>query len=389
MGPAGRPSGVVAQCLSCASDPGEGSLCSGARDIAPSTSDERVSGRVTSNDARRDAAYCSVLHRNPVVLFAPEWEILNQASAVWSILDAMPERVTYLVVGPSWYVDERRGAVLAARIRRLTQRFSHVIIAASCATPGEAAALQRQGLTAFHCSASALVREDFFTPSPVRHRRFDAIYDARWTDYKRHPLARSVRSLALIAAPSVEPAKRTLGYSLRARVAVRNATWISSPWGLTKKRWLSHEEINAAYNQARVGLCLSRVEGVMFASIQYLLAGLPVVTSRSLGGRDEFFSSPHVRWVDDDPHAVSSAVDELVALDLDPHAIRETTLAKVGQHRSRMQAWIQDVILAEGGELGRWGGDWPAGLANKLSEPKVLALDVLAEINETDRQSLA
>jgi hypothetical protein len=328
----------------------------------------------------------SLLHRAPVVLFAPEWEILNPASAVWSVLNGIPTQTTYLVVGPSWDVDERRGELLTTRVAQLAERFPQLVVVASCATLGEVAILQRQGLTALHCAVSALVRDDFFTPGPVRPRSYDAIYDARWSDYKRHDLAGAVRSLALIAPSSMCQAPCSVGYAVRARVAVRHATWLSSPWGLTRPKWLSHDQVNAAYNQARVGLCLSRVEGVMFASIQYLLAGLPVVTTRNLGGRDEFFSASHVRWVDDDPEAVASAVDGLAALNLDPQVIRDDTLARMGEHRGRMQAWIQSVILADGGELGRWGGGWPTGLPNKLREPKRRGDDIVAEINGTERR---
>ena len=39
-------------------------------------------------------------------------------------------------------------------------------------------------------------------------------------------------------------------------------------------------------NRARVGLCLSAREGAMFASMEYLLSGLPIVTTPSMGGRD-------------------------------------------------------------------------------------------------------
>ena len=328
----------------------------------------------------------SLLHRDPVVLFAPEWEIVNRASAVWSVFDGIPTQTTYLVVGPSWYVDERHADVLTSHIARLAQRFPQLVVVASCATSGEVAILNRRGLPAFHCAVSALVRDDFFTPGPVRARRYDAIYDARWSDYKRHHLAGAVRSLALIAPSSVHQAPCSVGHALRAGVAVRHATWLSSPWGVNRPRWLSHAQVNSAYHQARVGLCLSRVEGVMFASIQYLLAGLPVVTTRNLGGRDQFFSAPHVRWVYDDPKAVASAVDDLVMRNLDPQVIRDDTLARMGEHRARLQAWLKSVILADGGTLGRWGGGWPTGLPHKLREPKRRGADIVAEINATERR---
>ena len=41
---------------------------------------------------------------------------------------------------------------------------------------------------------------------------------------------------------------------------------------------------------SQVGLCLSKSEGAMFASIEYLLCGLPIVSTKSVGGRDIFFT---------------------------------------------------------------------------------------------------
>jgi glycosyltransferase involved in cell wall biosynthesis len=340
---------------------------------------------------RQEEGYFSLLHADPVVLYAWDSEIRESDAALWAVLDAVKERSAYLILGPSWTVlnggaREHR----AEEMRQLLHRFEHLVAIYICPTASEATALRRGGLPVLHCSEGALVREDLFTPTPRRRPKFDAIYDAKWADYKRHDLAGAIQSLALIAAPPWRPSDGcTVDHYRRAHAAVSHATWISKPWGSDNKRWLSWEEVNAAYNQARVGLCLSRVEGSMAASIQYLLAGLPVVTTANLGGRDEFFDPAYVRWVDDRPEAVAGAVDELVSLDLDPQMIRETTLAKMKQHRDRLQAWIREAILTEGGKLGRWEGDWPAGLANKLREPKVRADKVIAEIKAGGSASTA
>jgi hypothetical protein len=333
---------------------------------------------------RRQSGHFSLLHADPVVLYAWEIEIREPASGLWAILEALPVRASFLVVEASFTPnDPTYCAGLAAHIRDVSQRFDHLVVVVNCPTIGEVAALRRQGVPALHCSPSALVRDDFFKPSPGRQPKFDAIYDAKWADVKRHDLAGRVQSLALIAPPPWRPETGcTIDYFRRAHAAVRRATWISQPWGSTKRRWISHEQINAAYNQARVGLCLSRYEGAMLVGIQYLLAGLPVVTTRHIGGRDEFFDPSYVRWVEDDPDAVAGAVDELGSLNLDPQMIREATLAKVRQHRARFQAWTQRAILAEGGELGRWSGDWPEGLPNVLREPPAGTVDVLAEISQ-------
>lgn len=333
---------------------------------------------------RREAGAFCLVHADPGVLFAPDWEIADPRSPLWSIFEAIPERRTYLVVQSSWTLLEGNPRDRANIIHQVSQRFHHVVVLTSCPTVEEAAALQREGVSTLHCSTSALVREDFFTPSPGRQPRFDAIYDARWASYKRHDLAGAIRSLALIAQRPQEPKQVSIDYVHGAHAAVKHATWILSPWG-PGNRWLSHEEINAAYNQARVGLCLSRAEGQMLASVQYLLAGLPVVTTRNLGGRDEFFDPAYVCWVEDDPTAVAAAVDELVSLNLDPQMIREATLAKISQHRARMQTWMRQAIEAEGGELGRWDGDWPVGLPNYFWNHAARAADVVAEINQGPR----
>lgn len=334
----------------------------------------------TSPAERTEAGYFALLHADPVVLAGPDWEVLHPTSAMWSVLEALPDRPVYLAVYTTWTLLEGHAMWQAPLVRQLLQRFNHLRVVTCCTTAGEAAAAQREGLATLHCSSSALIRAEWFTPGLRRQPTFDAIYDARWSDYKRHDLAGDVRSLALIAAPSGEWAPCTIDYMQRAHDAVRHATWITSPWGST--RWLSYEQVDAAYGQARVGLCLSRVEGEMNASIQYLMAGLPIVTTPSLGGRDEFFDPLYVRWVDPEPKAVGDAVKELVSLNLDPQIVREAALARVKRHRDRMQAWIREAILAEGGELGRWDRDWPKGLPNKFREPLIRAADVIAEINE-------
>lgn len=336
--------------------------------------------RLTGNGK---AGRFSLLHPDPVILYAVDAEIRDSDSALWSVLEVLEDRTPHLIVSPSWTVVSRGSRErLVAEIRQVSDRVPHVVPMAICPTAAEADLLRREQVVALHCSEAALIREDLFSPTPGRRAVFDAIYDARWADYKRHDLAGEVRSLALIAQPPWHPEEGcTVEYFRRAHAAVSHATWISVPWGSTNPRWISYTQINAAYNQARVGLCLSQEEGYMAASIQYLLAGLPVVTTPSRGGRDEFFDPAHVRWVEPEPQAVARAVEELVSLDLDPATIRRATLERVQEHRGRLWTWIRNTIRAEGGDFGRWSATWPTGLPNKLCEPSMRASEIVAEID--------
>jgi hypothetical protein len=103
----------------------------------------------------------------------------------------------------------------------------------------------------------------------------------------------------------------------------------------------------------------------MYASAQYLLAGLPVVTTHNKGGRDIFFHPDYVLWVEDDPEAVNHAVLELAANPPDPQAVRKRTLAMMAEHRMKLVSFVNDIYRQENCP-DPWAESWPVGLPNKL-----------------------
>lgn len=124
-------------------------------------------------------------------------------------------------------------------------------------------------------------------------------------------------------------------YTRSVKNIMPQAHWFNDPLA-TDYRRMTLAEVNAALNQCRVGICLSEEEGPMFASTQYLLAGLPVVSTKSRGGRDEFFMSDYVRIVDDNAEAVAEGVKEMCHCSVPPEEIRRRTLQKIEIHRDRL-----------------------------------------------------
>jgi hypothetical protein len=210
-------------------------------------------------------------------------------------------------------------------------------------TAAEVPFIEAAGIETMWCNHNAFVDERVFKPLPDacggNVREFDAIYDARFARYKRHPLAAKVRRLALVhyATPGLcEPIwwVQTL-WRLRHATIINRHVW--RYWPL----WLSPKGVAAANNRARVGLCLSAVEGPMLASIQYLLCGLPVVTTESVGGRDAFFDGDNSITVKADPDAVAEAVRLLIERKTDPWAIRERTIERMNEHRARLFEYVE------------------------------------------------
>ena len=113
---------------------------------------------------------------------------------------------------------------------------------------------------------------------------------------------------------------------------------------IENQNWMTPKKVTLLLNSARVGLCLSALEGPMYAAMEYLLCGLPVVSTVSLGGRDVWFDSEFVRIVPDDPSAINNAVQELIELKLSPVWIRQQTLGKVWEHRRRFFQMGQNIF---------------------------------------------
>ena len=227
-------------------------------------------------------------------------------------------RQAHLIVRLAWEstaesIDRLRQTV--SHFTALRPNLSFVVMAESDeAETGYRAA----GLDAFVCNANAFTDERLFYPTPRPRKAFDAVYNARLVPFKQHWLAARTRRLAL-----------------------------------------------------------SAVEGAMAATSEYLLAGLPVVTIPSRGGRAEFFSPDYVATVAPDPQAVAEAVERFKTAPPDPVMIRSRTLERMATHRARLLERLspmigQDALAMAGPSL------WLPQFINKLIKAVVVPDEMVA-----------
>jgi glycosyltransferase involved in cell wall biosynthesis len=218
-------------------------------------------------------------------------------------------------------------------------------------------------MSAVLCSNTALVDESLYHPIPGAAKRHDAIYDARLSPFKRHLLAERIERLALLTAPASDPGDAPYAEEIRRRLA--HAHWCNPPFE-RRYRSLGPAEVNVLLNGARVGLCLSAVEGGMYASMQYLLAGLPVVSTPSVGGRDVFYDPDYTAIVKADAAAVAEGVRRMAACPVPPETIRARTLGRIREHRNNLIDLV-DRICREEGRPRRFADDWPGVFIDKLA----------------------
>jgi hypothetical protein len=289
---------------------------------------------------------CNVLSSDPLIIYVKDWVMRDQPFALLPVLQQYKNQTVHILVSLSWNHDDQLHIqqMIQWQTQYLRRYPLHRIIYLSNST-AEHGALASSGLKTVLVSSNAFVSPEIFKPLPESEKRFDAVYDARINPFKRHTLATEIKSLALITARA--PSYHNESYIRSVMDILPQAYFFNNPLSADYK-WMSLSDINTAINQCHVGLCLSAVEGPMYASMQYLLAGLPVVSTQSRGGRNEFFSPEYVRIVADNPEAVATGVREMCHCPLTAEEIRFRTLDKIEQYKKRFFELIDSICSDDG-----------------------------------------
>lgn len=182
-----------------------------------------------------------------------------------------------------------------------------------------------------HFSSSIYINEHLYHIEN-EPKVYDAVYTAQLMAFKRHELAKDIKKLMIIS----------YGGDLHEFCPeLKHADF--------NRTFLPREELAKRYNQSYAGVCLSAVEGAMFASCEYLLCGIPVVSTPSKGGRDEFFTNENSLIVPPDAFEIAQAVEYWKSHPPDPKMIREQTLSQIHKIRLEYCAYISSLILQSGG----------------------------------------
>lgn len=216
-----------------------------------------------------------------------------------------------------WTLENGRAARVAKAIAAARRDFPQSRVVMMASNEIEALAYGATGEEVILANVLTLTDERVWRPYPRQSgSTFDAVYVARLDPGKRHELARSLESIDLIYGHSIEKD----GGIERVSALLPQAHFANQETG--RYRRMSQEEVAIRLAQSDVGLCLSAEEGCMRASMEYLLAGLPVVSTRSIGGRDRYFVGAYCRVVEPDPDMVAKAVAELRARNFDRRLVR-------------------------------------------------------------------
>jgi hypothetical protein len=319
--------------------------------------------------------------REPFIFWGPEWPGAIGGAATL-LAPHVGNRRAYFLVRTIWSRETRAAAEKTAAnfaaLRTQYPEHRHIVL---CNTRGELALLDGVGVPAILCSTLAFVDETQFDILPDEPKQFDAVYNAALVPFKRHALCIGIPSLALIYHRYHPDRMSEPGYERRLRALLPQATFVNELGG--EYRLLDAPEVARWHNRARVGLCLSEAEGAMRAAVEYLLCGLPVVSTPSVGGRDRVLDPAWSRIVDATPAAVAGAVVDMIRRNIDPRRIRAGAFDRLRPDRVRLLNLIRTIYEQEGLRFpaeAAWEqvfrrGTWPwQTVAQALDRPAITEL---------------
>ena len=302
-----------------------------------------------------------IIWGSPLILYTSQ--LRAAASFLNSIGDLLGDRKIIFLPLVAWTMETMRSDDwMIQKIRSYEKRYPNHRIIHMCNTQKEVDILRACGCEAEWFNHNVFVDPELISPIAGAAKDFDAVYNAQLEPWKRHRLARQIPSLALMYH-SFNSEQAPYQQSLRAEVpqAFFANHELSTPPGGELNRW----QVREVLNRSRVGLCLSETEGAMYASVEYLLAGLPVVSTFNRGGRDQFMHPDFWLSVPPDPAAIAQACRELIKRRLDPNEIRARTIAHQQREIARFQVFVNGLI-AEAGVDADIRPHWPKIYRDKL-----------------------
>lgn len=318
-------------------------------------------GRPLSAAASTDDFYipAAVLHADPLISYSG---IVPKARlGVASLLNGrLHTRPAWFLISPTWSIeDEPMARTLhhQAALHRSINPLHRIVF--MCNTEAEAAMLRSCGEAAIMHNKTTNVSEETFTPLERESIEFDAIYNAQLARWKRHELTLEIPGCAFLFYRGINSTRESEAALIahHQRIAPGHV-FINEIDDKGVPVRLEPDAVNRYLNRASVGLCLSAKEGAMFACAEYLLSGLPVVTTPNKGGRDFYLDDDFCISVAADPRAVASGVAALKARRIPRRLVRERTLRRILSERARFIE-LMNAIYGESGITQEFRGFWP------------------------------
>ena len=272
-----------------------------------------------------------ILNHSPKIIAAFEMDFLRNLPAFQKAIKPSEKFTMFLQLGWSAELPEVAGE-LKSRLAEAQTAFPEARFIILANAPGEVEII-KDFCEVYLASHNAFLDPARYPLAKLSKRKFDALYIARITPFKRHYLAEKVKNLHLIGSYS----EKEKEYFTQTIARFPDAVWSQK---------VPSFFIGRKICESACGLALSAIEGAMFSCGEYSLCGVPVVNTKNLGGRDTLLPDFAVRYADDNADSVAENVDYWVNNPIYPAEIRNGFM----QLAQPQKALVQDLINSIAGK---------------------------------------
>jgi hypothetical protein len=284
------------------------------------------------------AFYGRLLSNSPFIMMAGTGN--GMLGPAWPMQERLPEEC-YLLISFWTHFAPHTASNLAYELRDYQHLYPRRRFLFLANELSQLYQMQRLGLPCVMGNHNLFVDEKIFTPDNEESPDYDCIYNARMNAEKRHDLCGHLDSVAFIYY--FNP-RNDFHWFNRIREQLPKATFLNGDPQDNSYRHFTPIQCAARYSQARVGLCLSQAEGAMLSSMEYLLCGLPVLTTPNAGGRNHFLRTEYAIMCEADCESVRRNAMELIRRNLHRTEVRDSVMEIVRHERDRFFCDVSDWL---------------------------------------------
>ena len=263
-------------------------------------------------------------------------EGLSHSIRTYTALDIAPN-AWFLVLIPHFVTeaDMKRQLEFVLKLTRGKIPTNRFVCLAN--TPNDVDVFRRLGMVhSFLCNQNCWLDYNLFTLLPAIDKQYDLVINTRpEKNLKRPHLAAKVAHLAVIKGINLHPADYFPLESMK-------------PAYINSEGRIGIEDVVRILNKSWCGGIFSAKEGACYSSSEFLLCGLPVVSTKSEGGRDYWYNEDNAIIVEPTEEAVLEAVSKckkgLLSGQYDPALIRERHITESNRLRKMCAEFMQSIL---------------------------------------------
>lgn len=202
------------------------------------------------------------------------------------------------------------------------------------------------GFNSILCNHNTFINTNIFDIKSEHKKKYNMVINSRAKDWKNIHLAKEVDNTALIINR----------WNIENHRGKNSDDYLKLNYSYLNKGRLQQHQVSEIVNQSYTGGIFSFNEGACYSSSEYLLCGIPVVSTKSLGGRDVYYDDYNSVIVEPNENEVKYACEKLIRERKEPIEIRNRHLKIIKEHENNLINEFQKIF--DENDINKKASDW-------------------------------